>query len=342
MLMTMFTFLAIITVIVWALLIVVAGFRPHPSLVSRAELERRAKRSEHTRVLLRRENLLPDVSTFLRLVSALLLVASILLSVVTYGWGIGVVIAIILALFYLPLATWRPLAALFMGLYEKLEPPLLDIVEKGEPVFRVLRETPLVDTEHFHRFDSREELAQLIERADDILNDHERQLVTHALLFADKTVDSIMTPRSTIDSIKRGEFLGPLVLDELHALGHSRLPVIDKDLNHVVGILYLRDLLSLDHKDSATAEKIMEKKVYYIRHDDTLEHALAAFLKTRHHLFIVINGERETVGLVTLEDVIEALIGRRIVDEDDIHADLRAVAASRKTDNNTPSGRVDV
>lgn len=71
-----------------------------------------------------------------------------------------------------------------------------------------------------------------------------------------------------------------------------------------------------------TAENAMEKKVFYINQNDTLEHALATFLKARHHLFIVTNDALETVGLVTLEDVMEALIGRRIISEEGNQADL--------------------
>jgi CBS domain containing-hemolysin-like protein len=151
-----------------------------------------------------------------------------------------------------------------------------------------------------------------------------------------------MTPQSVIKYIDKKEFLGPLVLNDLHKHGHSRLPVINDDINHVVGILYLKDLLTLDVKKSATAEKIMEPKVYYIRADQTLGHALAAFLKTHHHLFIVVNEYRETVGLLTLEDVIEALIGRKIIDEFDAHDDLRAVALRNLNLNNRPDKREDV
>ena len=126
-----------------------------------------------------------------------------------------------------------------------------------------------------------------------------------------------MTPRENIDHVQKGEFLGPLVLDELHALGHSRLPVVDKDLDHIVGILHMRDMLSLDIKRSSTAEKAMEPKVYYVRQSDTLEYALGVFLKVRHHLLIVVDDESNTTGLLTIEDVIEALIGRKIIVEKD-------------------------
>jgi len=124
----------------------------------------------------------------------------------------------------------------------------------------------------------------------------------------------------------------------LHQKGHSRLPVIDGDIDHVIGILHLQSLLALDIKRSVTAEKAMEPRVYYIRQDQTLQHALAAFLRTHHHLFIVVNEFRETVGLLTLEDVIEALLGRKIIDEFDAHDDLRAVALRNINHNNHPKG----
>jgi len=80
----------------------------------------------------------------------------------------------------------------------------------------------------------------------------------------------------------------------------------------------------------------MDSHVYYVNQDQTLDHALAAFIKTRHHLFIVVNGYRETAGILTLEDVMEALLGKEIVDEYDVHDDLRIVAARSARDNNNP------
>lgn len=339
----MFTLLAILTFVVFVLLVVVAGMQPIPSIISTVELERRSKRANHAaKEQLRREQLLPNIVTLQRIVVTLLLVVIVLLLVVTFGWLIGVIVAVIVALEYGAIASFGPLMRQSQKLYEVIEPALLRFVEKFNVIFTFLRYVPQRDPNHYHRFDSREELQELVDQAGDILSEDERKVIVHSLKFRDQRVDSVMTPRSMIETIKKTEFLGPLVLSELHDMGHSRLPVIGSDLDHVVGVLHLKDLLSLDIKRSVTAEKAMEAKVYYIREDQTLEHALAAFLKTHHHLFIVINENRETVGIVTLEDVIEALLGRKIIDEDDNHEDLRSIAANKAADNNLPENHTDV
>ena len=158
-----------------------------------------------------------------------------------------------------------------------------------------------------------------------------------AILSADhRRVKDIMVPVDRIVSVSVDESLGPIVLDDLHRSGYRQFPVIKADIDHVVGILHIKDLLSLGKKETETAETAMEKRVFYINAEQTLDHALAAFIKTRHHLFIVVNGYRETAGILTLEDTIEALLGREIVDEFDVHDDLRLVAARSAKDNNNP------
>lgn len=338
----MFTFLFIVTVVVFIGLVIVAAMRPVYSAYSLSELERRAKHGASFKRELERQKRLGDIQTILRITTALLFVVTVLLLVVTFGWFFGIVFAVLAAIFYPALARIKLFSRAGWSLYDSLEPSLLKFVKKFHKLFLFLRDMPFYHPEQYRRFDSREELAELIDNAQDVLNSDERALIGSALVFHDKSVSSVMTPKNVIDSIKKDEFLGPLVLNELASLGHSRLPVIDKDLDHIVGVLHLRDMLSLDVKRSVTAEKAMEPKVFYIHQEDTLEHALAAFLRTRHHLFIVINNERETVGIISLEDVIEALIGRRIVDEDDIHADLRAVAQHESRANNSAPGHVDL
>ena len=339
---TMSVFLVFLALIIFAGLVLAAAMHPVRPPYSQAELKRRAKKSEAYVLELDRYELHAALVTLLRSIRAIFLVSIVCLLIGGFGWFWGIVFALVIAIIYPMIARIKAIANASQRLYSKIEPTLLDSAAKFEHIFHGLREPGLTVHETPSRLHSREELSELIERSHDVVNANERALLVSALAFPEKTVDSIMTPRTVIDFIKQGEFLGPLVLDELHALGHSRLPVIAEDLDHVVGVLHLRDLLSLDVKRSVTAEKAMEKKVYYIREDDTLEHALSAFIRTRHHLFIVINKNRETVGLLTLEDVTEALIGRKIVDEDDIHADLRAVAEREGKTNNAPTEHVDL
>ena len=106
-------------------------------------------------------------------------------------------------------------------------------------------------------------------------------------------------------------------------------------------MLYTHDLLDL-RVENKTASDAMRNNVYYINETKSLSHALHGFLKTNHHLFVVVNHYRETVGLLTLEDVLEVLIGDKIVDEFDAFDDLRAVAESNPEKNNQPKGRKDI
>ncbi|HEY8992531.1 MAG TPA: CBS domain-containing protein [Candidatus Microsaccharimonas sp.] len=338
----MFMFLLVLTVLVFFMLVIVAGLHPSPYLVSQFELHRRSSTSKEAKWQHRREILLPDVYGAIAAKLAVLVVAFTALSIVAFGWALGIIIAIVGILLYPTVAHWSPINRLASKIYDRYEAPYLDIVEKMKPFFNVIRAVSVPHVEPYHRFDSREELQRLIDQSGGILTDDEKTLLVHGLSFKDQLVETIMTPKSMIKSVKKTEFLGPLVLSEIHELGHSRLPVIGSDIDHVVGVLHLNDLLSLDVKQSHTAEKAMEAKVFYIRHDDNLEHALAAFIETRHHLFIVINEYRETVGILTLEDVIEALIGRKIIDEDDNHEDLRLVAAKDAIDNNSPKNHIDL
>jgi len=339
----MFTFLVVITVIVFLLLLVVSGIRPLRASLSLFELERRSQAMDReAKALLRREQLLPDVLSLQRVMSALLLVVTVLLCVATFGWLFGTLVALVIALEYGAIARLSVVQGQSRKVYERAEQWLLDCIEKHPYVFKLLRNVPRQTQEVSRTIDSREELQHLIAQSGAILTMDEKKMIVHSLSFSDQLVSTVMTPRSVIDGIKKSEFLGPLTLDELHKTGHSRLPVFDGDIDHVIGMLHLQSLLALDIKRSVTAEKAMEPRVFYIREDQTLQHALAAFLRTHHHLFIVVNEFRETVGLLTLEDVIEALLGRKIIDEFDAHDDLRTVALRNPRGNNHPEKREDV
>jgi len=317
----------IMTIAVFLLLLVVAAIRPHHSRLNLFELERRAglgdKLAEKD---LTREKVIGDVLSLQRVVIALLQVAVFVFAELTYGFYFGIVMALIVALLYGSIARLRLIKKTARILYKHIEEPVFKFIHKAPILVRFLRSEPMSSGGHVLKIDSRYELQHLVAESQGVLSAEERKLIVNSLSFNDKRVREVMTPVDAIVSVKKSEFLGPLVLDELSKSGHGKLPVISGDINHVVGILHLEGLLALDSKRSMTAEKAMEPKVYYIHKDQTLEHALTEFLTTRHYMLIVINETRETVGLITLTDVVEALIGREIIDEFDAHDSIRAVA----------------
>lgn len=322
-------------VFVVLLLLFITAISIEPSQYSQFELDRRHRegddevKSEHQRTLY-----YADLVSLQRVAISILLVVSVLSLVALTGWIVGIILAVLLALEYGAIARISYIRRLAQNVYSKYETKLIQLIQRYPKVAKILRTITTAVPEP--RLQSREELLHLIGQAGIVLSRDEKQMITHGLRFSDRFVSEVMTPRGVIDSLKKGELLGPLVLDDLHKTGHSRIPIIDGDLDHVVGILHLRDLLTLDtsRKHTAKVETVMDSHVYYIHEQQSLAHALAAFLKTHHHLFVVVNEYRETVGLLSLEDVLEAMLGRKIVDEFDAHDDLRAVAARNPRGNN--------
>lgn len=151
------------------------------------------------------------------------------------------------------------------------------------------------------------------------------EIVQHTLAFGDKKVSDILTPRRVVKSVAITDNTGPVIMDDLHKSGHSRFPVYEDKQDNIVGVLYLRSLVK--SKAGGTVAKVMSKTVCYVHEDQPLTEALQAILKTHQQLFIVVNSFEEYVGIVTIEDILEEIIGRQIVDEFDQYEDLRAVAA---------------
>jgi CBS domain containing-hemolysin-like protein len=174
------------------------------------------------------------------------------------------------------------------------------------------------------------DLVALLERqknqSDSRISEDEIELLQHALTFGDKLVSDILIPQRIVQMVTTNDAIGPVLMDELSKSGHSRFPVYDGKRDNVVGVLYLHDLIGAKH--SGTVADVMSYKLTYVHEDFTLYQALQAFLRTKRHLFVVVNSFEERVGILTIEDVLEQVIGKPIMDEFDKYDDLRAVAAA--------------
>jgi metal transporter CNNM len=185
------------------------------------------------------------------------------------------------------------------------------------------------------------ELKRLLEEHRDHKNSEidtdEVRIARGALSFGDRQIRDIMTPRSVASMIDANQLLDAATMAQLKKSGFSRIPVYRHNAaDDIGGILYMKDLVGVDTAKK-TAGKLARSKVYFVKLDDNLDDTLNAFLKTRNHLFVVIDEFAEVHGIVTIEDVLEEIIDREIADEFDRYDDMRKVARRLKRSMATTS-----
>ncbi|MDO8642062.1 MAG: CNNM domain-containing protein [Candidatus Woesearchaeota archaeon] len=147
---------------------------------------------------------------------------------------------------------------------------------------------------------------------------HEFDLLERGLVLSEKRVKDIMTPFNTASVINRNAVLDKKVIGMFRERGYSRVPVFDPVRRTIVGLLYAKDLFHISPGDKVkvTVETMMRKTVQYISPDDRLDRVLELFKKKHTHLFIVRNHRGKITGILSLEDVLEEIVGE-IIDEYD-------------------------
>jgi putative hemolysin len=143
----------------------------------------------------------------------------------------------------------------------------------------------------------------------------ERELIYNVIKLDDVNVSEIMTPSADIFAIDRSK---PLDIKAVIDSGYSRIPVIDGNIDHVVGIVNIKDLCrqKVTPGQGIDIEKIM-REPYFVPEYKKLDQLLNRFKEKKDHAAIVVNEYGEVSGIVTLEDVLEAIVGD-ILDETDI------------------------
>lgn len=161
-------------------------------------------------------------------------------------------------------------------------------------------------------------------QADNRIDQEALDVAMRGLTFGDKIVEDYMTPRSHVATVNAGDSVSPKLIDELHKSGQNLFPVVEGKPEQIVGTLRLAELVDL--RKSGLVKNLMSPRVYYIHEDHGLAQVLDAFYKTRHHLFIVVNKFEDFVGVITLEDALEQIIGKPILSDFDDYASHEAVA----------------
>lgn len=182
---------------------------------------------------------------------------------------------------------------------------------------------------------SREELVDLIQDAEerDLIDNDTKEMIEGVLDVAELKVRDIMVPRSQMVTIdinqKVDEFL-PIVIDAQH----SRYPVISENKDHVEGILLAKDLLAygFDMTDDEFALTKVIRPAVIVPEGKRVDVLLKEFRSQRYHMAIVVDEYGGVSGLVTIEDILEEIVGD-IEDEtdynEDTKADIRRINKSR-------------
>jgi putative hemolysin len=170
---------------------------------------------------------------------------------------------------------------------------------------------------------SEEELLAVAELGveEGVIEEHERALIESIIEFGDTVVREVMVPRPDMVTVDRG-FRVADVMEVVLLNGYSRLPVCGEGIDDVVGISYAKDLMRAErdgHEDRPVAELVRPAR--YVPETKRVPEMLREMQRDKFHMAIVVDEYGGTAGLVTLEDIIEELVGE-IVDEFDVEDPL--------------------
>ncbi len=159
---------------------------------------------------------------------------------------------------------------------------------------------------------------------------HEAEVITNVLALERTIVKDVLTPRTVVFSLDASTAVKTAAQNS-SLTKHTRVPVYDEDPEDVVGLVHRMDVLmaTAGERSESTLEELM-RPIEFVVETTPLDQLLRTFLERRRHMVAVIDEFGGFAGIVTLEDVLEELIGHEIVDESDQITDLRAYAHDRR------------
>ena len=162
------------------------------------------------------------------------------------------------------------------------------------------------------------------------IQDEEKELINNVFEFNDKIATDIMIHRTDIYAVPVNAEISS-ILDELKEYKYSRIPVYEETIDDIVGMLFIKDLLAyVDKKDieSIKVKKLM-RPAYFVSENKMINEIFKELQREKHQIAIVLDEYGGTAGLITMEDIIEELVGNIFDEYDDIENEYE------KIDDNT-------
>jgi len=161
-----------------------------------------------------------------------------------------------------------------------------------------------------------EEILNFVEqgRIEGVVDEEEMEMIESVLELDETTAEEIMTPRTDLIAIEANDNL-TAILETIRDKGHSRIPVYEENVDNIIGLIYAKDLLTEIGKDPA-GFKLKEKMrdVYFVPETKPLRDLLHEFQNQKLHIAVVLDEYGGTAGIVTIEDILEEVVGE-ITDE---------------------------
>ena len=178
-------------------------------------------------------------------------------------------------------------------------------------ILRVIGKLVGMDLVSFSSLISREEIDHIVAEGSEAgaIEEGERKMIHGVMAFEDTRVSEVMAPRIDVFAISQEGTAEEAVKIFLES-GHSRIPVYGEDLDDVTGVLYAKDLLSpLSHGQKELGIKQLVRKPLFVPETMKTDEALDVMKKSRIHLAIVVDEYGGMAGVITLEDLIEEIVG---------------------------------
>lgn len=160
------------------------------------------------------------------------------------------------------------------------------------------------------------------------IEEEERELINNVFEFNDKVVSEIMIHRKDIYAIDINSDVGD-ILKDLNEYKYSRIPVYEENVDNIVGLLFIKDLIANMNKKEKVKISDLLREAYFVSENKQINELFRDLQRNKHQLAIVLDEYGGTAGLVTMEDIIEELVGNIFDEYDDEEKDYE------KIDDNT-------
>ncbi len=175
-----------------------------------------------------------------------------------------------------------------------------------------------------------EEIKMMIDEGEEkgSIDEEEKELINNVFEFNDTTVSEVMTPRKDIFAVDVDTTVSEFV-ENLEEYKHSRIPVYEENIDNIIGVLYLKDVLKYVKNKRTVELSTVIRPAYFVPETKPIDDLLKELQKNKNQIAIVLDEYGGTAGLITVEDILEELVGNIYDEYDEVETECE------KIDDNT-------